>query len=258
MKNKVFCFGQFEITVREILASISIIAVMVMVGMLISGEIEERQVDANEKYNKALRIDSEDLFQYGMETNVGNAFVYGDLEAVDTVSYPEISGEYMYVEKVKERYERHEKTVTVEDKNGNKHKETKVEYRWEINEIDRKYCNEIMFLGITFPCDKIAIPSSSYIETIKGEKEWSWKSGEKVKVRYKYYGTEVKHSGTIFAVLKDGTISGNTPFYKNKNIDETLDYLKSGGGAILFWVFWAMLICGCVVGFCYLDNKWLE
>ena len=29
-----------------------------------------------------------------MRTNVGNAFVYGDLKAVDTVTYPEIGGEY--------------------------------------------------------------------------------------------------------------------------------------------------------------------
>lgn len=41
------------------------------------------------------------MFQYGMDTNVGNAFVYGDLKAVDTVTYPEIGGEYMYVEKLK-------------------------------------------------------------------------------------------------------------------------------------------------------------
>lgn len=41
------------------------------------------------------------MFQYGKDTNVGNAFVYGDLKAVDTVTYPEIGGEYMYVEKSK-------------------------------------------------------------------------------------------------------------------------------------------------------------
>ena len=51
------------------------------------------------------------MFQYGMDTNVGNAFVYGDLKAVDTVTYPEISGEYMYVEKVKERYTKHTRRV---------------------------------------------------------------------------------------------------------------------------------------------------
>ena len=106
-----FDFGDFEITKREILASISIIAVMILIGVLISGKISEHQMDENEVYNKAVKIESTDLFQYGMDTNIGNAFVYGDLEAVDTVTYPEIGGEYMYVKKVKERYTEHTKQV---------------------------------------------------------------------------------------------------------------------------------------------------
>ena len=105
--RKGFDFGDFEITKREILASISIIAVMILIGILISGKISECQMDKNEKYNKAVKIESQEMFRYGMDTNVGNAFVYGDLKAVDTVTYPEIGGEYMYVEKVKERYTMH-------------------------------------------------------------------------------------------------------------------------------------------------------
>lgn len=93
-----------EITKREILASVSIVAIMLFVGILISQKISEYQTDKNEIYNKAVKIESSDLFQYGLDTDVGNAFVYGELKAVDTVTYPEISGEYMYVNKVKEHY----------------------------------------------------------------------------------------------------------------------------------------------------------
>lgn len=99
MKNRGFDFGDFEITKREILASISIIAMMLLIGFVISGRISNYILDRNEKYNKAIKIESSDLFEYGMRTNVGYAFVYGDLKAVDTVSYPEINGEYMYIEK---------------------------------------------------------------------------------------------------------------------------------------------------------------
>ena len=118
--RKGFDFGDFEITKREILASISIIAVMILIGILISGKISECQMDKNEKYNKAVKIESQEMFRYGMDTNVGNAFVYGDLKAVDTVTYPEIGGEYMYVEKVKERYTMHTRTVTHTDGKGNR------------------------------------------------------------------------------------------------------------------------------------------
>ena len=75
-----------EITKREILASISIIVIMILFGILISTKISEYQMDKNEIYNKAVKIEDQNMFQYGMDTNIGNAFVYGILEAVDTVT----------------------------------------------------------------------------------------------------------------------------------------------------------------------------
>ena len=41
MKNRGFDFGDFEITKREILASISIIAMMLLIGFVISGRISK-------------------------------------------------------------------------------------------------------------------------------------------------------------------------------------------------------------------------
>ena len=82
---------------------------------LISEKISDSQADKNDMYNKAIHVDSSEIFQYGMNTNVGNAFVYGDLKAVDTVTYPEIGGEYIFVKKVEKRYEKHEREVTKKD-----------------------------------------------------------------------------------------------------------------------------------------------
>lgn len=44
-KHNSFDFGDFEITYREILASISIIAVMLLIGFVISGKISQIQDD---------------------------------------------------------------------------------------------------------------------------------------------------------------------------------------------------------------------
>lgn len=115
-----------EITKREIIASIVIIAAMVIAGFAISDKITDYQNDRNAEYQKAAHIEDSDLFRYGMETNIGNAFVYGDIEPVDTVTFDEIEGEYLYIEKIEERYERHEKWVTEEDSDGNEHREKKV------------------------------------------------------------------------------------------------------------------------------------
>ena len=65
-------------------------------------------------------------------------------------------------------------------------------------------------------------------------------------------------SGTIFTELKDKTISDNTNFYNNMNIEETVERLESGSGEIVFWILWIILMVVCIFGFYYLDNKWLE
>lgn len=247
-RRRGFEFGDFEITKREIIASISIIAVMILIGVLISSKISEHQMDKNEIYNKAVKIESTDLFQYGMDTNVGNAFVYGDLEAVDTVTYLEIGGEYMYVEKVKERYTMHTRTVTHTDSKGHSYTTTETYWTWDRVGSEDIKCQEISFCGITFKSSKFDIPCTDYIDAIK----------ESSHVRYKYYGTGTKFTGTIFTELKDKTISDNTNFYNNMNIEETVERLESGGEEIVFWILWIILIIVCVFGFYYLDNKWLE
>lgn len=53
--RKGFDFGDFEITKREILASISIIAVMILFGILISSKISEHQMDKMKFITKLLR-----------------------------------------------------------------------------------------------------------------------------------------------------------------------------------------------------------
>ena len=249
--RKGFDFGDFEITPREIMASISIIAVMILIGVLISSKISEEQMDRNEIYNKAVKIESTDLFQYGMDTNVGNAFVYGNLKAVDTVTYPEIDGEYMYVEKVKEKYTKHTRTVTkTRTVNGKNQTYTTTETYWTWDRVssEDKKCNEVTFCGITFNVSKFNIPSSNHIDTIK----------ESSHIRYKYYGVGTEFTGTIFTDLRDKTITDNTNFYNGMNIEETVERLETGGGEIIFWIFWTLLIGGCVYGFFYIDNWWLE
>lgn len=240
-----------KITLREILASISIIAIMLLFGVVISGNIAESQMDKNEKYNKAIKINNHtSLFQYGMDTNVGNAFVHGELIAVDAVTFPEVGGEYMYVEKVKERHTMHTRTVT---QRIGKITTTRTENYWTWDKVgsEEKKSKKVMFSDIEFNTKQFKLPSSTYMTTLK----------ESSKIRYKYYVVEKSNTGTIFAYLSDGNISkgkDKVPFYKNMTIEETVESLESKGMIILFWVFWIALTGFLVVGFYYLDNNWLE
>ena len=240
--------NDFKITKREVLVSIIIVAVMLLLGIVIHDNINDRLMLKHQKYNTALQIENDsDLFAYGMKTNIGNAFVYGDLKAVDTVTYSEIGGDYMYVEKVKERYTRHTRTVTT---TVNGKTQTKVETYWTWDRIgsEDKQCKEISFCGVVFDSNKINLPSSSYIKTIR----------ESSHIRYKYYGTESEFTGTIFAELKDNTIPDNTAFYNNSTIKDVMKSFKSNWQLVLFWIGWVLLTSGLVFGFYFIDNRWLE
>lgn len=245
-----FKFRDFEITKKEILASISIVAIMMIIGLVISNKISEWQMDKNEIYNKAVKIESSELFQYGMKTNVGNAFVYGELKAVDTVTYPEIGGSYMYVEKVKEKYTRHTRTKTYTDSNGKTHTKTEVYYSWDYAGSEELTCNEISFCDIVFSSNKICFPDTSHIDTIK----------ESSNIRYQYYGVGTLYKGTVFTDLRDNTISNRSPFYVGMDITTTMEYITTSAmiALIIFWIMWIILIVIAVYLFYRAENKWLE
>lgn len=225
---------------------------MLLIGFVIHGNINDKLMLEYQKYNTALQIENDsDLFVYGMKTNVGNAFVYGDLKAVDVVTYPEIGGKYSYVKKIKEKYTRHTRTVTKTKTVNGKRKtytEKEVYYTWDEVDSWSKHSKKISFLDVEFDYGTIDFPQYDYITTKK----------ESSKVRYQYYGTGTEFTGTIYTVLKNNTINETSMFYNNRRIDETIESLESGWQLVLFWIAWILLTGGCVVGFYYIDNEWLE
>ena len=122
------------------------------------------------------------------------------------------------------------------------------------------HAKEIKFCGTTFDYEKIKLPFSKYIKTIPGDKVYSWESGERVKVRFVYYGVKTKYKGTIFADLKDGTIPDKTHFYKNSSLNDTVEMFETNAtvAMVIFWIIWIILTGAVVYGFYYLDNEWLE
>lgn len=238
----------FTVTKREIIASVVIVALMLVIGMLIGGAIDDAVMDSHQKYNTALQIDNNrELFEYGMRTNVGNAFIYGDLKSVDTVTYPDINGQYMSVSKKTEEYTMHTRTVTRTDADGNTYTDTEVYWSWDTIAYDSKHASSVTFLGVEFPYDSIKHSHDKYIDTV-----YRWTD-----IRDVYYGTDVSHVGTLYANLSENGLS-DTEFHCNQDIKETLDSLNTNWQIVLFWIFWVLLTGGAVFGFCYLDNYWLE
>lgn len=236
-----------EITKREILASITIIAVMLILGFVIAGRIDAHQIQKNSEYYKAVQITDAEQFRYGMDTSVGNAFVYGTLEAVDPVTYPEIGGQYLYVKKVEEHYNKHTRKVTKKDSNGRKHTCTEEYWTWDYAGSEDIHSKRVRFLNAEMDYRKIQMPSEYYIDTVK----------ESSRIRFKYYGVPVENTGTIYTDLRDGTLSDDSSFFADTDIESAVKSMTTSW-TWLFWVVWILLTGAATFGFYYLDNDWLN
>jgi len=240
-----------RITKREIISSVVIIAIMVIIGFVINESIQQYLLEKYQTYDTAVQIESEELFRYGMKTGIGHAFVYGNLKTIDPVTFPEIGGAYSYIKKEEQEYRRHSRTVTktYKDSNGNTKTKTEIEYywTWDTMRTESKISTKISFLNVEFDYSKIPFPSSSQIATLDtGYHE-----------RNVYYGSKAECEGTIFTILSNDTIS-KTSFYENLTITETIERLETGAELVIFWIFWILLTVGLVIGFYYLENRWLE
>lgn len=240
-----------EIKKREVIFSVVIIAVMLIIGFTVSGKIRQGLLEEYQEYDTAVQIDSEELFRYGMRTDIGHAFVYGNLKTLDPVTFSEIEGEYSYIKKEEQEYRRHSRTVTetYRDSKGNTHTKTKTEYywTWDTMNTEKKTATRISFLNVEFVYEKIPFPSSHQITTLNTGYH----------KRNVYYGTETEFQGTIFTNLNEDTIS-ETSFYQNQTITETIECLESGYQLMMFWIIWIILTALIVVGFYYLENRWLD
>ena len=239
----------FEITLRELMFSLIIVLFMMTLGFLISEKISSGADEKRQEYEQAAKIDGDkDLFEYGMRTDVGNAFVYGTLKAEDPISLPEIDGRYAYIRRVKERYTQHTRQVTHSD-GKRTWTTTEIYYTWDAVGREDFTCTEISFLDHRFNYGKIPFPQAKYLTTINVSNN----------VRYLYSVCSTEYKGTVYGRLADNTIF-KTTFIEGMDLNEAIEYKCSMSqvGVIVFWAIWFILIIGAVFGFCYLDNRWIE
>lgn len=224
---------------------------MLILGIIISDKINDNLMNSYQEYNTALHIEDDvDLFQYGMRTNIGRAFVHGELVAVDPVSYPGVGELYGSMTKTTEQYTMHTRTVTKERTINGKtetYTETEIYWSWDAIDEDTIHASTISYLGVEFPYGTINYFPEHYVTTIDRSSS----------LRDVYYGSDTSYVGTLYANLSDNTIS-NTSFYCNRSIDETIEQLETKWQLILFWVLWIIFIGVATFGFYYIDNRWLE
>lgn len=234
-----------EIKRREVLVSIIIVFLMLIIGIFISGKIDDIGDSKSEEYQKAIQIEDPELFRYCMSVNSGNGLIYGELKAIDTVSDPSIEGEWMDLYKETQKYTMHTRVVS----NG-KTSRTETYWTWDTIKSESKHSETISFCGSEFPRSKIETPDSHYIDTVDIGYH----------LREEFSGVDATCTGTIFTNMSDGTISDHSSFYRNETPQEVLNLMESSAfwWLIMFWIFWLILTGLAVYGFCYLQNDWLD
>lgn len=228
---------------KKILIIISVL-IMILIGIFISSKISDYDMDIKEKYNKSLKIDNnKELFDYSMKTNIGNAFVFGEFKAIDSIKNNDIKGEYLILNVIKEEYTQHTRVVTSTDSKGKTTTKTETYWTWDKIGDDLLRASKVSFLNVEFDISKFNTPTLEYINTVKHSS----------KIRYKYYGVPSNTNSTIFTYLADDTIKENTDIYINMDIEKTIDFLDNQNRVLIFWLVWIMLCSG--IG--YLEYKYL-
>lgn len=241
-----------EITKREIMASIVIILLMIGIGFFISTSIHNKVSVDNEKYFKAMKIDNlPELFDYAINTEIGDMLSYGKFKANEPVSDPMIKGEYFSIRKIEEHYVMKTRVVTYTDSNGNT--QTRTETYWEWDEWERDYFHTKTFnyLGRDFKKDRVKIDNYVYKDTVK--------KNSLSNVRWVLYVIPKEFSASLYSNAKDGTIQQNE-LYAGQEINRVIEKKEKGAdnAVTMFWIIWTVLIVIVIVIFAILDNRYLN
>ena len=242
--------SEFTVTKREILFSTIIVCVMIGLGVWISNPILRSATNGAMKTVSSVKVNTNEQFSYIGRTNVGDFIAEGDLIAVDPVSVSEISGEYLKIEKIKEKYTRHVRTYTTTDGKGHTTTHTQVYYSWDPVHTDRYCSNYVRFLGERFKLDDINYRIHlEYKETQKVSHD----------TRYVYNTHPISVNGVMFGVCDDKSYS-KLEFKRDATIEKVVASAERDikTAPIVFWVLWILFTGGLVVLFYYFENNWLE
>lgn len=271
--SKCLYIGDIEIKPREVIICFGIIALMTLFGLFLKNTIVEAMVESNNVYYRAIQINDEPkLFKQAIDTDVGNALVYGTAKASPPVIRPEVKGEYMYLEKIQEHYTRHTRTVTYKDSNGNTKRKQEVTYSWDFDGSEKLKSENIEFLGVTFKNTLIGTPvrrldlKEVYITDTDGSLRHDGYVYTSDHDRWYMKYTPKEISGTIEGSLKRQgikTFDGEKDsiiIHPETKIEMLIHELKSSEQftETVFNIIWVVTTIIIVTLFLICENRWLD
>lgn len=246
--SALFDFGDWEITLREVIFSIFIIGIMMVLGFFISGKIEKRALDNILKYRQAVHISTTNEFIHAINTDVGYAFVEGKLEACKPVEVDHLNGRWLSVLATKEHYTMHVQIYTTSD---GKHVRVHTRTYWTWDEVNsRKYHSDnVVFCGSTFPFeafDYVGANVQTHVHMLGSHD------------RIVFHSIPNEFNATLFENISKTNAFKNAKLYCNRKIQDVYDDLTTSYSVMIFWIIWAFFTFIVIIGFYVIDNDWLE
>ena len=246
-------FDDWEITVGEALLAVLIAGAMTAAGFLVDSQIKKHVYDSQLRYRQAAEVASPEQFAWALDTDVGDAFAEGTVEAADPVSHKKLGGEWtsVFADYQKHRMHTRVETYTTYDSKGRPHTHTRtVRYwSWDTYRTKKKDAKRLVFLGKEFAAGKFDLTSvrRKYKTVDDG-----WRK------RIEFTAVPRKATGAAFLTAKGGTIEGKTDFREGQSVAKLREeYVESYASAI-FWTIWIIFTCGAVVAFAVARNRWLD
>lgn len=269
-----------EITRGEIIVVGIAFIIWTALCIVVNLNITNNTLKKNEKYYKSIKIDNDEkIFKYAMKADEGNALVYGTVKAIDTVTLPEIVGEYMAIKVEVERYNQYSREVEDKNEDGEvigSHIETWEEWNYETSHLYTSKC--VKFLGVDFPYSKFRINNYKILDLDKNiSKELLSKVHFNMlyennhffdsvgDLRYTFYVVPTEVDITAFGNLRE-----NNMFNVNLRerpvevhyctIPKVIEKLENGKKVpnVIFTIIWYIAFIGGAYYFVMQRNKWAD
>ncbi len=221
------------------------------IGYLLHNTIKEQIIREALVYDRAFKPTSVEQFQYGAQTSIGDALMFGTVSAIDPVSTEYAEGKYTALEVVQERYTMHTRIVDITDSKGRKiGSRVEVYYTWDVVHREKKQATTFKFYDFVANVDELRIRNDYVSTNTDGYDRWE------------VYGVPASFNATLFVDLKDNSIlpvdSRDIEVYRDKSVQQVVEAKDNNTEVVVFDIVYVLAIIGATVAFVVANNRWLD
>jgi hypothetical protein len=253
-KEPIILFDGYDwkITLREVLFSIFLFGILMLFGTLISWRIKSYTHNKNLIYRQAAQIkNNPDEFKWALETDIGNAFVEGELKAINHVTHPKLGINVTSYSAAYQHYNKHTRLVTRTrtDSKGKSHKYTTTETYWSWDTYKRENDNvkKVEFSGVEFDYNKFDLDNFYKSKKVN--------NGYRDRILFGYIPTKI--NGSFFCEIKNKNINKKITL-RNVSLEKLYEHYTTSYFNMIFWVCWVIVSIILMFVFYICENYWLE